>query len=415
MLILHGVIFLGIFLALRKKRLERKIGLLMLCGNLLGMIVTAAGLLSGEQPLTELERKAGETREIHLEAEDAAGRRESVTLEIPELQYTPSETQELLQDKLRQLDSLILGENTSLTEVRSDLYLPADFGDSPVTVRWTSGDPGLLDSGGRLGEEIPEEGAEVELEGRLSLQKEELLYIRTLRVYPPEEQKDFSQKLLEEARLLNESGDGKTYRLPDTVDGQRVEWRLKKEKTGSYVAVLFLAAGILLTVSRKNLAWKQEQKLREEMKREYPEIVGRIQLLLGAGMSMRRIFGKITADYRKQLQLGRTEKKPAYEEIACTYYEMEGGKSELEAYEHLGERSRLADYKNLSVLLIQNLKKGKKELIPLMEQEVRAALEERRRRARAEGEKAATRLLLPMGMMLLVVLILVIVPAFLSL
>ena len=222
MLILHGVIFLGIFLALRKKRLERKIGLLMLCGNLLGMIVTAAGLLSGEQPLTELERKAGETREIHLEAEDAAGRRESVTLEIPELQYTPSETQELLQDKLRQLDSLILGENTSLTEVRSDLYLPADFGDSPVTVRWTSGDPGLLDSGGRLGEEIPEEGAEVELEGRLSLQKEELLYIRTLRVYPPEEQKDFSQKLLEEAQLLNESGDGKTYRLPDTVDGQRV-------------------------------------------------------------------------------------------------------------------------------------------------------------------------------------------------
>ena len=78
-------------------------------------------------------------------------------------------------------------------EGRSDLYLPADFGDSPVTVRWTSGDPGLLDSGGRLGEEIPEEGAEVELEGRLSLQKEELLYIRTLRVYPPEEQKDLSQ------------------------------------------------------------------------------------------------------------------------------------------------------------------------------------------------------------------------------
>lgn len=59
MLILHGVIFLGIFLALRKKGWKRKIGLLMLCGNLLGMIVTAAGLLSGEQPLTELERKAG--------------------------------------------------------------------------------------------------------------------------------------------------------------------------------------------------------------------------------------------------------------------------------------------------------------------------------------------------------------------
>ena len=84
----------------------------------------------------------------------------------------------------------------------------------------------------------------------------------------------------------------KTYRLPDTVDGQRVEWRLKKEKTGSYVAVLFLAAGILLTVSRKNLAWKEEQKLREEMKREYPEIVGRIQLLLGRGHEHAQNFRK---------------------------------------------------------------------------------------------------------------------------
>ena len=198
------------------------------------------------------------------------------------------------------------------------------------------------------------------------------------------------------------------------MDGRQVAWFLKKEERGGLTAGLFLLAGILLTVSRQNSRWKQEQKLREEMKREYPEIISRIQLLLGAGMSMRKIFGRITADYRKQ-QAEQGIRRPAYEEIACTYYEMEGGTPEQEAYEHLGERSRLTDYRNLSVLLVQNLKKGKRELIPLMEQEVRAALEERRRRARAEGEKASTRLLLPMGMMLLVVLILIMVPAFLSL
>ena len=93
---------------------------------------------------------------------------------------------------------------------------------------------------------------------------------------------------------------------------------------------------------------------------------------------------------------------------------MAGGVSEQEAYENFGNRSRLPEFKNLSVLLVQNLKKGRRELGPLLEREVSAALEERRRQARAEGEKAGTRLLLPMGIMLLVVLILMVVPAFLS-
>ena len=120
------------------------------------------------------------------------------------------------------------------------------------------------------------------------------------------------------------------------------------------------------------------------------------------------------ADYKKQISGRSRARKPAYEEIANTYYEMAGGVSEQEAYENLGARSRLAEYKNLSVLLVQNLKKGRRELIPLLEQEVRTAMEEKRRMARVEGEKAATRLLLPMGMMLLVVLALMMVPAFLS-
>ena len=415
MLVLHGIIFLAAFLGLWKKKLEKKTGILILCGNMLGLALTAGAGLSGERTVTELERQAGESREISLEAEDASGRRQQITLEIPELQYTPTEARKLLQEKLEELDGLILGENSSLREIRSDLNLPGSFADSPVTIQWRSKDPQLLDSSGQLGEEIPEEGAEVELEGTLTLQEEELLYIRTLRLYPPAEELDFSGMLQREAKALNESGDGKIYRLPETVDGQPIRWFFRKEETGAYIAGLFLAAGLFLTVSEKNRKWKQQQKRREEMKREYPEIIGRIQLLLGAGMSMRRIFGKITEDYKKQQRAGRKEEKPAYEEIACTYYEMEGGTPEQEAYEHLGERSRLTDYKNLSVLLVQNLKKGKRELIPLMEQEVRAALEERRRRARAEGEKAATRLLLPMGMMLLVVLILVVVPVFLSL
>ena len=96
MLILHGCIFFGVFLGLRRKKLDRTAGILILCGNLLGLFLTAAGSLAGKTEVTELERQPGETREVRLEAEEESGKKEQILLEIPELQYTPTEARELL-------------------------------------------------------------------------------------------------------------------------------------------------------------------------------------------------------------------------------------------------------------------------------------------------------------------------------
>ena len=67
MLILHGMIFLVLWMY--RKKLDRQVLLLILCGNLLGTGLTAAGMLEKEQPVTELERRYGETTEVALEAE----------------------------------------------------------------------------------------------------------------------------------------------------------------------------------------------------------------------------------------------------------------------------------------------------------------------------------------------------------
>lgn len=412
MLILHGMIFLVLWMY--RKKLDRQVLLLILCGNLLGTGLTAAGMLEKEQPVTELERRYGETTEVALEAETEEGEREAVTLQIPQADWTSEEARTMLQEKLEELDGMILGDNSSFEEVRRNLYLPEQFEDSPVTVRWSTSDSGLLDWQGRLGPEIPETGGKVILKGELMLQEESLVYTRTLRVYPGEKPEDLGELLAEETERVNENNRGTSYRLPSAANGEQITWFRKREEKGGYIAVLSLIAGALLVFFRKNEAWKREQKTQEEMKREYPEVMSRIQLLLGAGMGMRKIFEKITADYKRQLEKEKGAKRPTYEEIAGAYYEMAGGVSEQEAYENFGNRSRLPEFKNLSVLLVQNLKKGRRELGPLLEREVSAALEERRRQARAEGEKAGTRLLLPMGIMLLVVLILMVVPAFLS-
>ena len=57
MLILHGMIFLVLWMY--RKKLDRQVLLLILCGNLLGTGLTAAGMLEKEQPVTELERRYG--------------------------------------------------------------------------------------------------------------------------------------------------------------------------------------------------------------------------------------------------------------------------------------------------------------------------------------------------------------------
>lgn len=415
MLIFHGIIFL--FLWIYRKKVDKRVFILILCGNLLGTGLTAAAMLEGEKPVTELARKTGEDQEVELEAETESGKRETVKLQIPQTERSSAEVKRLLQTKLEELDGIILGQNTSFQEIRRDLNLPETFEDSPVTIRWSTSRAEILSWDGRLGSNIPKEGVQVLLQGELALQGETVTYSRLLRVCPgeeTEETKELAELLREEAEQINEENREGSYRLPDFAAGEKITWFRKKTERGGYVAALFLAAGIFLAAAEKKNAWKREQKIREEMKREYPQVVSRIQLLLSAGLGMRKIFERITADYKKQRASGRGAKKPAYEEIAAVYYEMAGGVSEQEAYENMGNRSRLPEFKNLSVLLTQNLKKGRRELGPLLEQEVRSALEERRRLARAEGEKTATRLLLPMGLMLLVVLMLMVVPAFLS-
>lgn len=129
---------------------------------------------------------------------------------------------------------------------------------------------------------------------------------------------------------------------------------------------------------------------------------------------MRKALERIALDYQIRRKTKSFRARPAYEELLYTWQEMESGISEGNAYEHLGARCQGTSYRALATLLTQNLKKGSKGLLELLEQESSEAFEERRRRARAEGEKAGTKLLLPMMLMLGVVFLLILVPAFLS-
>ncbi len=172
-------------------------------------------------------------------------------------------------------------------------------------------------------------------------------------------------------------------------------------------------AAVLFVISRRQKAAEAEKKRREQLKKDYPELISKLLLLMQAGMVARSAFMRIAADYRKEKEDGKRI-RPAFEEVEKACSEMGKGIHEEEAYLRFGKRCVLPSYRTLSVLLTQNINKGGSGLTELLEREIVTAMEERKRTARVDGERASIRLLLPMGMMLMVVLAVMIIPAFLS-
>lgn len=366
----------------------------------------------------QLERGAlgSQPTEEKLEVSVGNQKPERITLSVPAKAYSKEEIEEAFSAAIEALDEIILGENLSFHNVNRNMDLVTEIPDSPVVLSWETDRPLLIDSRGLLSDEIPEAGAAVTVKAELELQGETTEYSRKVQVYPPEEKgrEAVLKELKKAVEKQNEAYPEETaYYLPDHLNGETVTWKKVPDPTGLELMALAAAAGAACWAANGRDEEQKRQKREEEMLRDYPEIISKMVLLLGAGLSMRKVLERIAMDYRKNLVLGG-KKRFAYEEILLTCQEMDSGIPEQEAYQRMGMRCGTGAYRSLTVLLTQNLKKGSKGLLELLKQESQEAFEERRRQAKAAGEKASTKLLLPMGMMLAVVLVILTVPAFLS-
>ena len=146
---------------------------------------------------------------------------------------------------------------------------------------------------------------------------------------------------------------------------------------------------------------------------DYPGIISKFVLYLGAGLSVRSTFFKIGEDYERRREEGIKERY-VYEEILFVCRELTSGVPETEAYAGFGLRCRSRQYTKLSTLLAQNLRKGNQALLSVLQQEAQASFEERRNTARRLGEEAETKLLLPMIAMLAITMLMIIIPAYFS-
>lgn len=347
---------------------------------------------------------------LKIQEEDGAVR--AVTATVSARTYTAEQARLLLAEAEKDLEQVILGENTSFYCVDQDLYLPQVY--KEVQIVWEIGNYHVCESDGRLREEeIPPEGVTFTLRGNLSCQEERSVFERTVTVVPmrlSEEEKRV--KALETALLQadREWIHNEVLELPTEVEGKKVIW--KEQSDGTLPALLLLTLVMAL-----GIYWNEDQKLHtkltnrtEQMDADYAEILNKLVLLLGAGMTIRGAWTRIAEEYERE----HREERFAYEEMLLSLNELKRGIPEMQVYEHFGRRCGSASYLKLSALLTQNLKKGTRGLLELFRRESSEAFRRQKAQVRKRGEEAGTKLLLPMFLMLAVVLMIVMIPAFLS-
>lgn len=356
------------------------------------------------------------TRRLKLSTEDKSG--ENVMVEVEPRELTREESRELLEKAAANMESYILGTNTSLEEVRSDLNLVQKIEGTPIEVEWELDHYEALNLDGSLRlEKLKEEGSLTELTARLTCGEEEKIYRAAARVYPPllTEEEQWEQSVNEAiAASQKESSQQAVKRLPEEIDGHPVSWEeVPSSQAGAALALTLFAVAAVYFGKDRELR-KQALDRDRQMQRDYARIVSKLVLLMGAGAAIRNAWEMIVKDYQMKRDRGQIKLRYAYEEMALACHEMQSGVAEAKAYENFGIRCRLPCYLKLSALLEQNLRGGSKGLSQILNAEIGEAFEQRKDCALSQGEETSTRLLFPMVMMLAVVMLLILVPAVMS-
>lgn len=338
------------------------------------------------------------------------GKTQEITVYVEEESYTEKEAEDYIEKAKKELDKWL-----KKAKKESDFQFPKALEGNPVQISWSTGNPDVLSWDGMLGENISEEGECVEIVASISLGEITEIWKEKIRVYSPKlnEKEKIQREVQKEAELLSENPSGPLY-LPKTLDGEEIHYKKTGRGKGGLICLWSVVLGLGIYPLQKEKEKRQKELVRKEMQRDYPDIVQKLVLFLRAGFTIRKAMEKIADGYLRSREKYHTKERGAYEEIVRTCREMQGGIYEAEAYERFGTRCGISQYKILSVLLVQNLKKGNKNLLELLEREEAVAEDERKRSAKVRGEEASTKLLFPMVLQLIVVLMILIIPAFFS-
>lgn len=373
--------------------------------------VSVALKSEGYMYIQELERPDAGTGERRYELEVVCdGNTQQVELYVGERRLSESELENVFTEAEKLLKSRMLGENTGFEEIADPLNLISSIPEYNMQVSWHIDNQEAIDYWGEVHQ--TQESRQVVLTATMSYGGRAGAEARTSREYSYE----LTVSPYSDSRLLtvgiqqlfeaaDSESDGKnSIVLPDEYEGKRLRYRVRKDNTLLRLLLLVPIIPVIIVIEKRSIAQSRKKRVEEQLVREYPELISKLCLLTGAGMTPYNALCRICAD-------GKGE---AYRKLGGVIGNIQSGASERSQYAAFGEIFGLYCYSRLGSMLEQNVVRGNEKLRKMLREECMEALEDRRARARKAGEQAGTKLLFPMMLMLLVVLVVIMVPAFMS-
>lgn len=351
---------------------------------------------------------------VTLSAQTARGKAE-LDYEVKERLFSEKEIEELKNRAFEALPEAIIGKNENLLSVKTDLNLVTGLKGYPFTITWQSSDYERVRTDGKVltdGIELSKETViltAVFTYGEKHWKQDIYVTLVPPDLQPQQQYLNSIRQLLAECdKLFEESSE---IVLPDKIDDEIIVWKEKKQNSGCVLVLTGIMGAALIAWGMKRDLQQKTRQRNEEIIRFYPEFVCKLQLYMGAGMTVKNAFIKIGRDYQKDK--GKTGKKIyLYEEVLISNYQLLNGMPEGDVFREWGKRCMEIHCRKLGFLLASHLKRGNDKIFSLLSEERDLSIEERKNRVRKQGEEAGTRLLFPMLIMLIVVMFLILLPAF---
>ncbi len=396
--------------------LKKKMVLVAAVMGLLGLLIFIKDFIDNRYDFSgQLERNdAGKgviSENLEVEFFD---NRENISFNLQETSLSSQEVEAAFDKAVSEIDATYLGENTSPSQVCYDLVLNKKYADDLISAKWQFDDYGIITSEGQIQEDkTNENGTIVEVTALLSYGEYERDYSFSIVIYPLGLDTYQGQLYAINQELEKSNGDNaqKEMKLPKSVGDMTLTWKKKMDYRGLVIVFLGIVAALAIYLADQEEKKKAKKEVENQRLRDYPLIVSDLSILMAAGMSFRVALERITGRYLSGISANPEKKSAGYEDMVRCYKRLVDGAGEMTAIELLGKESEAKEYRKLSMLLAQNLRKGSKDLIECLEKEEASAFEQKKQRAIRAGEEASTKLLLPMGGMLLIVIVVLVVPA----
>lgn len=381
--------------------------------SIIGLLYCVVQERSEKSILLAREEYGGTETVYDLNVAFEQGTTEQIEVAVQPMEYSRKEIEQFFEDAFQQAWVKVLGDNESFAQVDSSLNLVASVKGNPITLSWWWEDGDCLSDDGEVNIDYVGEGKDTILFLEAKYMDDVRQQSQPIHVCPPIQTKYelLLKKVVEEISGYEQKDKtSKVVEIPSVIEGGHVS--LVSNEANPEIFIALIIGMFVFMYLKKKQDLEESLKDREaDLMKSYPNLIQKLLLYLGAGMTLKQCFEQIYMEHKDQWN----EKDGyVYKEIGAMVHELKSGVSEVNSYETWGAQLQVPCYLKLVTILTQNLSKGNQDMLRILKQEMLQALRERQEFAKKQGEEASTKLLFPMLILLMVTIVIVVVPAFMN-